>query len=162
MKSAIKAQLTLLGKSGWRRKSNELLYHSHMTFWIYIMKMKLLIILIIEKWRLKSVYTILLYAHIKKTFFSFLMNVFWGVDSKSAILFFWLALENPDNPKRQIFRIIEVFRCRTNKWTSAFVSAGQKALLLIPRQFGKLPLFRRSTIANPEYRQLYFIPISPC
>ena len=30
--------------------------------------------------------------------------------------------------------------------------------LLMSRQFGKLPLIRRSTVANPEYHQLYFMP----
>ena len=33
--------------------------------------------------------------------------------------------------------------------------------LLIPRQFGKLPLIRSTTVANPEYHQLYFMPILP-
>ena len=51
----------------------------------------------------KNVGIILLYAHIKNTSFHFLMNVFLGVDSKSGIHFFRLALENPDNPEKSIF-----------------------------------------------------------
>ena len=44
---------------------------------------------------------------IKNTFFLFLINVFWGVDSKSAIRFFLPALENPDNlEKNNFFRLI--------------------------------------------------------
>ena len=47
---------------------------------------------------------ILLYAHVKKhVFFFFLINVFWGVDSKSAIHFFRPALENPHNPEKTFF-----------------------------------------------------------
>ena len=42
---------------------------------------------------------ILLYAHIKNTSSSFLNKCFLGVDCKSAIHFFRLALENPDNPE---------------------------------------------------------------
>ena len=47
---------------------------------------------------------ILLYAHIKKThLFLSLINVFWGVDSKSAIPFFRPALEKTDNQKKTNF-----------------------------------------------------------
>ena len=71
---------------------------------------------------------IILYAHIKKhIFFFFLINFFWGVDSKSAIHFFWRALENPDNPEKTIFSGLSRFSgVGLEKWTTAFVSAGQK------------------------------------
>ena len=43
-------------------------------------------------------YYLTLCTYKKTRLFIFLINVFWGVDSKSAIRFFRSALENPDNP----------------------------------------------------------------
>ena len=84
---------------------------------------------------------ILLYANKKNTSFFFLINVFWGVDSKSAIRFFRSALKNTDNPENTDFSGLPRFSgVGMKKWTSAFVSAGQKYPLSIIRQFGKLPL----------------------
>ena len=94
--------------------------------------------------------------------FSFFNKRFWGVDSKSAIHFFLPALENPNNPEKiNFFRIIEVFRCRTKKMDFSICFGRSKKKTLIPRQFGKLPLIRKTTVANPEYHPLYFMPILP-
>ena len=61
-------------------------------------------------------FTLCTYKKKKTLLFLFFMNVFWDVDSKSAIHFFRLALKNPNNPEKTIFfRIIEVFRCSTKK-----------------------------------------------
>ena len=98
----------------------------------------------------------------KKThLFLFLMNVFWGVDSKSAIHFFRPALENPDNLEKNNFSRLSRFSgVGLKKWTSAFVLEGQKTLL-IPWITGKLPLIRKTTVANPKYHQLFFMLILP-
>ena len=84
---------------------------------------------------------------------------FWGVDSKSTIHFFSAGTGNPrQSGKYNLFRIIEVFRCRTKKMDFSICSGMSENPLLMPREFGKLPLIRRSTVANPEYHQLYFMP----
>ena len=77
----------------------------------------------------------------KKTrLFLFLINVFWGVDSKSAIHFFRLALENPDNPEKKIFPDYRGFPVSDYKNGLDFsICFGRsKTSLLILRQFGKL------------------------
>ena len=81
---------------------------------------------------------------------------FWGVDSKSAIHFFRLALESPDNPEKKNFPDYRGFPVSDYKNGLDFsICFGRsKTSLLILRQFGKLPLIRRSTVANPEYQQL--------
>ena len=82
---------------------------------------------------------ILLYARTKTRLFIFLINVFWGVDSKSTIRFFRSALEDPDNPENNEFSGLSRFSgVGLKKWTSAF--GRSKNSLLIIRQFGKLPL----------------------
>ena len=98
----------------------------------------------------------------KKTrLFLFLTNVFWGVDSKSAIHFFRPALENPDNPEKANFSGLSRFSGVGLKKMDFSICFGRsKNPLLIPRQFGKLPLIRKTTVAIPEYHQLYFMPIS--
>ena len=60
------------------------------------------------------------------------------LDSKSAIRFFRPALENPDNQeKTKISGLSRFSSVGFKKWTLAFVSPGQKKLLLILRQFVK-------------------------
>ena len=74
-------------------------------------------------------YYFTLCTHKKHVFLFFLINVFWGVDSKSAIRFFRSALENHDNPENTDFSELSRFSgVGLRKWTSAFVSAGQKTL----------------------------------
>ena len=102
-----------------------------------------------------SVAIILLYAHIKTRLFLFSINVFEGVDSESAIHFFRPALETPDNPEKTIFfRIIEVFRYRTKKIVL------QHLFRQVKKPFSITSSIRKIT-ANPEYHQLYCMPISP-
>ena len=48
--------------------------------------------------------------------------------------------QNPDNPEKTFFRIIEVFRCLTKKMDFSICFGRSKKPLLIPRQFGKLLL----------------------
>ena len=61
--------------------------------------------------------------------FLFLTNDFYCADFKSAIRFFRPALETPDNPEKTNFSGMSRFsRVGLKKWTSAFVSAGQKTL----------------------------------
>ena len=51
----------------------------------------------------------LLYVHIKSTFFLFLINVFWGVDSKSEIHFFGQHWKTPIIRKKYIFFLFTWF-----------------------------------------------------
>ena len=54
-------------------------------------------------------------------------------------VFFRPALETPDNLEKTNFSGMSRFsRVGLKKWTSAFVSAGQKNPSLIPRQFEKI------------------------
>ena len=72
------------------------------------------------------------------------MNVFWGVDSKSAINFFRSAMENPVNPEKINFSgLSRFFGAGLKKWTSAFVWAGQK------KNFINASSIRKIT-ANPK------------
>ena len=66
----------------------------------------------------------------KKTrLFLFLINGFWSVYSKSAVHFIWPALENPDNPENTNFSgLSRISGVGLNKWTSVFISLGQKTL----------------------------------
>ena len=89
------------------------------------------------------------------------MNVFSSVASKSEIHFLWPALENPDNPKQKHFPDYRGFPESDEKSGLQNWFLQVKTPLLIPPQFGKLPLILRSTVANPEYHPLYFIHISP-
>ena len=76
-------------------------------------------------------YYFTLCTHKKTHLFSFLINVFWGADSKSAIHFFRPALENPDNDNSEKINFSGLSRFSgvvLKKWTSAFFSAGQKTL----------------------------------
>ena len=78
---------------------------------------------------LSTWYYFILCTH-KKHIFSFLINVYWGVDSNSEIHSSWPTQKKKKTIIRKKKRIIEIFRCRVGlcKWTSAFVSTGQKTL----------------------------------
>ena len=75
-------------------------------------------------------------------------------------VFFRLALENTDNPEKTNFSGLSRFSGVGLNMGFIICFGSSKKPLLITRQFRKLPLIRRFTVANPEY-QLYFMPISP-
>ena len=105
-------------------------------------------------------YYFTLCAHKKTRLYLFLINVFWCVDSKSAIRFFGRYWKTPIIRKKQKF--LDCWGFPASDWKNGLQHLFRQGTkpFLIPRQFGKLQLIQRSTETNPEY-QLYFIIFMP-